>query len=69
VRSGVLWNWIHGEVDPETRQREGGIIKDPRGLYYWFGATDDEDLVLGCGAHGVPLWGNQALWVASSQAL
>lgn len=43
-RSGVLWDWIHGEVDPETNQREGGIIRDPRGLYYWYGATDEEDI-------------------------
>ena len=43
-RSGVLWDWIHGEVDPETNQRKGGIIRDPRGLYYWYGATDEEDI-------------------------
>jgi len=44
LRTGVLWDWLHGEYDPESRQRHGGLIKDPRGLYYWFGATEAEDI-------------------------
>jgi len=44
VRSGVLWDWINGPVDPETGQREGGILKDPRGLYFWYGANERERL-------------------------
>jgi phage terminase large subunit-like protein len=42
VRRGALWDWIHGAVDPETKEREGGILRDPRGLYFWYGAGEDE---------------------------
>ena len=44
VRRGVLWDWIHGAIDPETNEREGGILKDPRGLYFWYGADEDDDI-------------------------
>lgn len=44
VRKGVLWDWIHGAIDPETGEREGGILKDPHGLYFWYGAGDEEDI-------------------------
>lgn len=43
-RAGVLWDWIHGEINLETGLREGGIANDPRGLYFWYGAGDDEDI-------------------------
>lgn len=44
TRSGVLWDWIHGEYDNEIGGRVGGIMDDPRALLYWFGATDKEDI-------------------------
>ncbi len=44
VRKGILWDWIHGAVNPETGEREGGILADPHGLYFWFGAGEDDEL-------------------------
>lgn len=44
VRRGVLWDWIHGEYDEEIGEREGGILKDPHGLYFRHGASDDEHM-------------------------
>ena len=44
TRAGVLWDWIHGEISPDTGLREGGILKDPNALYFWYGATDKEDI-------------------------
>lgn len=43
-RKGVLWDWIHGEYDPEIGMRTGGILEDPRGFYFRYGARDDEDI-------------------------
>lgn len=43
-RRGVLWDWIHGEYDDEIGGRVGGILEDPRGLYFWYGATDEESV-------------------------